>query len=661
LSAALPALLISVYFSSCTGETTRESPVASTSTPFEFLNHHDSARYVGMATCRQCHQGIYETFIRTGMGKSIGVATRERSAADFSRASVSDPFANLRYRAFWQADSMYMQEYRLSGRDTVHERTEKVSHIIGSGQHTNSHLSNFNGYIHQMPMTYYTQKKKWDLPPGFENGVNTRFSRKIGLECMSCHNALPDFVLGSENKFTRVPGGIDCERCHGPGSIHVNARRTQSPVDTANETDRTIVNPAKLAIEKQFDVCQRCHLQGNAVLREGKSFYDFRPGLKLSDFITVFMPKFEGAEDEFIMASHAERLKMSPCFTRSAEKAGVSNSLRPYKGAMTCVTCHNPHVSVKETGNEVFNRACTNCHGAATASVTTAHRTIKKWGNCITCHMPLSGATDIPHVTVHDHFIRKPVSRGEKERIRRFAGLHAVNAPSPDALTRANAYLNQYEKFGQEEMYLDSAARILSGIALPLKKIRCEVQLKFMRGDHAGIAALVNTIGERMLHDTVLVNKTYDNADAWCCYRIAESLSRLGSVARAETWFRKAVELAPYFPDFRNKLGAALVASKKQKEAVVQFEEIIRENPSYAPAYANLGYLMLMQGFHAEAIRLLNKGLGLDPDNVPVLLNLASYHIFNQEMIPARKYLKRVLALEPGNLKAKEALAQMRP
>ena len=40
-----------------------------------------------------------------------------------------------------------------------------------------------------MPYTYYTQEEIADLPPGFENGSNTRFSREIGLECMSCYNA----------------------------------------------------------------------------------------------------------------------------------------------------------------------------------------------------------------------------------------------------------------------------------------------------------------------------------------------------------------------------------------------------------------------------------------------------------------------------------------
>jgi hypothetical protein len=48
------------------------------------------------------------------------------------------------------------------------------------------------------------------------------------------------------------------------------------------------VNPGKLPIDLQFDVCQRCHLQGNTVLKEGKSFLDFKPGMRLSDHMTLF-------------------------------------------------------------------------------------------------------------------------------------------------------------------------------------------------------------------------------------------------------------------------------------------------------------------------------------------------------------------------------------
>ena len=146
-----------------------------------YLNHSDSAKYVGINTCKLCHQDIYNTFIKTGMGKSFDVASKEKSSGDYHNSVIHDKIGDYNYMAFWLKDSLQILEYRLNGKDTVYKRQETVNYIVGSGQHTNSHIQSVNGYLNQMPMTYYTQKKTWDLPPGFEDGHNSRFIRKIGL------------------------------------------------------------------------------------------------------------------------------------------------------------------------------------------------------------------------------------------------------------------------------------------------------------------------------------------------------------------------------------------------------------------------------------------------------------------------------------------------
>lgn len=652
-----PALALSTLFFLCAACSPQPAGKKGGDAPLLFKNHSDTARYVGMETCRSCHQDIYNTFIRTGMGRSFGIATRERSAADFTSARVKDPYTGFGYHAAWRGDSLFMTEFRLAKGDTAHRRTEQVNYIVGSGQHTNSHICAVNGYITQMPMTYYTQSRRWDLPPGFENGVNTRFDRKIGLECMTCHNGFPDFVKGSENKFNSLPGGIDCERCHGPGSIHVAERRTLPPVDTAHAIDRSIVNPAKLPVDLQFDVCQRCHLQGNAILAEGKSFYDFRPGMRLSDFIQVFMPRHENGEDEFIMASHAERLKMSPCFIKSL-KPSEPGVLRPYKQALTCVTCHNPHVSVKETNPDVFNAVCRDCHGDAQAMQKT-HSGIRKWDDCVKCHMPVSGSTDIPHVTIHDHYIRRPVSPAEKKKIGRFLGLYAVNNKNPDVLTRARAYLDQYEKFSQDKQFLDSAEALLNLAGNPEKNIRYRIQLHFARGDYEGVARAVRSVGLDKCLSTIFTHTTFDNADAWAAYRAGESFAALHENESALKCMHKAVELAPYNPDFRNKLGVQLMGAGKIDAAEEAFVFIMRENPKYASAYANLGYVRLLKGQFAEARRLLVEGRKLDPDNETLLLNLATASLRLGDRGQATEALRRVLSLNPRHQKARQALGQL--
>ncbi|TND06556.1 MAG: cytochrome c bioproteinis factor [Bacteroidetes bacterium] len=668
----LPGLVFGIAVTAllrCGPETKTGDPVDPETKKYTYLNHQDTVRYVGANVCRNCHPAVYETFMQTGMGQSFGMATKEKSKANFDgHALVYDKFSDFWYRPFWRNDSMFILEFRKEGNDTVYKRTEHVDYIVGSGQHTNSHIRNTNGFLHQMPLTFYTQQGKWDLPPGFENGFNTRFSRKIGLECMSCHNSLPGFEAGSENKFTAVPGGIGCERCHGPGSLHVWEKTNGHLIDTSRFIDYTIVNPGKLSFERQFDVCQRCHLQGNAVLKEGKSFFDFRPGMVLSDYMTVFMPKYEGREDEFIMASHAERMKMSPCFIKT--NAGVKfdeNDLRPYKKAMTCVTCHDPHVSVKATGQEVFNASCMKCHnGTGTkgkCTDTDAHLKAKD-NNCVSCHMPRSGSIDIPHVTVTDHFIRKPVDAGKvREEVKKFIGLYAVNEKNPSAELKAKAYILQCEKFAPGDLYLlDSAKHYLRDDSKDAvrKNFSSLVQLYYLKGDYNRIMNYVQQLGQAEVLNKMLVKKSWSNDDAWTAYRIGEAFFGKGENTPATAFHKKASELAPHVPDFKSKYGLALASSGRQKEAMDTYQQVLDEHPEFVPALTNLGYLYLVNGDAAKARRFYEKALALDPDYEPLLLNMAGLLAFERDFKGAEKIIDHLLKRNPKNEKALQVKKQLK-
>ena len=261
-----------------------------TTTGGVYRNLDPSVSYVGIDACVECHPAQASTYVESQMGRSFKPATRTLSSADWENTyPIYDPFVDFYYFAFASGDSLYVMEYRLADGDTVHKRIEKIDYIIGSGQHTNSHMMDINGYIYQMPITWYTQEKRWDLPPGFDEGHNWRFERTIKVECMTCHNAMPDYIEGSDNRFNTLPHGINCERCHGPGELHVAEKKAGKVVDTSRKIDWTIVNPGKLPQDLQFDVCQRCHLQGVAVPRKESSFTDFRPGMRLGDVIDVYL------------------------------------------------------------------------------------------------------------------------------------------------------------------------------------------------------------------------------------------------------------------------------------------------------------------------------------------------------------------------------------
>lgn len=636
-----------------------------------WLNHHDSAEYVGMDQCRSCHNEIYETFIQTGMGQSFDHATEEKSVAHFgSESIIYDKYSNFYYQSYFRDSVMYIREFRLDGKDTTYSRTEKVEYIVGSGQHTNSHMYSVNGFFFQMPMTYYAQKEHWDLPPGFEDGYNSRFSRKIGLECMSCHNSLPDFVKGSENKYESVPNGIGCERCHGPGSIHVTDKLANNKVDTSKYIDYTIVNPGKLSPELQFDVCQRCHLQGNAVLKTGKSFYDFRPGMELNTVMTVFMPKYEGAEDQFIMASHAERLKMSPCFLETEKnRVSTTDSLRPYKNAMTCVTCHNPHVSVKETGDATFNAKCQDCHEKGKSKLVKCTEDPVKIAaaenNCVTCHMPSTGAIDIPHVTVHDHYIRRnaktEISENSADSISKFLGLYAVNEKNPSAEIVAKAYLQHFEKFDHDLQMLDSAIKYLPSatVADSKKNFSSLVHYYFLRGDYNSLRGFVDGINRTWITDSLLTHTSFDNEDAWTAYRIGEAFFNSADAATAEVFYKKSVDLAQFIPDFRAKYALALASGQKITEAKTQYEEVIKQYPMYVSALTSLGYLWLSGGNDAMAEKMYTDALKYDPDDQTALMNTAGLYIFRKDYQEALKYVNVVLVKNPSDLRATQLRTQL--
>lgn len=615
-------IVISLYFASCNNSKLEplESP---------YLNHSDTVSYVGIETCKQCHYDIYQTYVETGMGKSFSKATKEKSSLVFDETTfIVDTFNNFSYYPFWRNDTMFLQEKYKN-----YTREEIVDFIIGSGHHTNSHLWSENGYVHQMPFTYYTQDSILDFPPGFENNFNSRFSRKIGLECMSCHNALPDFVLGSENKYNRVDHGIDCERCHGPGELHLHNVTNGIIVDTSVNIDYSIVNPSKLPIEKQFQICMRCHLQGNTVLSEGKSFYDFKPGMQLSDVMTVFVPKYED-DETFIMASHVDRLKQSSCFIESED--------------MTCVSCHNPHHSVQKTSPNFFNNKCLSCHSDCSEPERISN-------NCIECHMPKSSTIDIPHVSISDH----KIGIHKKDSIKtkgKFIGLKPINNSEPSDKLFAKAYISQFEKFDSSPYLLDSAYHYIKRLDI-LIDFDCYIHYYFLANDYKAILNIVEFVPSIL---DSLNQKDFQNEDAWTAYRIAEAYSKFYLYDTSLKYYNKSCDLAPYVLDFNLKLADAYFNLKMFELAQKKYEYVINEFSKNEVAYCNLAYILMSKGDMQGAMNKLRIAREINPRHIQTLLNMTSCHMFANNINLAKQSLLEILEIDSNNSRANYLLDQIK-
>lgn len=594
----------------------------------KYLNLHDSVEYVGKDKCIQCHSAVHETFQHTGMGQSFGKATKSKSSANFHSNSnvVNDSILNLSYQADWKGSDLIFTEFRLSGKDTIHKRQERIDYIIGSGQHTNSHLFTVNNFLFQAPITFYTQKGIWDLAPGFENGFNSRFSRYIGKECMTCHNGLPEMSDEANNLYDQIPLGIDCERCHGPGEIHVKDKINELIVDTSKGPDYSIVNPKRLSIDYQNSLCQRCHLQGIAVLQEGKDYDDFKPGMLLKDIMDVYLPQFSNGDDKMLMASHVERLKKSKCF----------NSKK-----LSCITCHNPHLSVEETSSSIFNQQCKSCH----ANYKEAHKGEELIeDDCITCHMPKTGSIDIPHVAFTDHFIgiHKEEAKTSNKEVNEFEGLVCINNKQADDISKIKAYLAYYQKYDQNTYSIDSAQSLLNKTKDPA----LEIELAYVLKKYKEVISISKKYNETELN--------HKNA-----YRVGESYYQLAKYHLAITHLKKALQLKPKHTEYAIKLGAAYVNTSNLEEAAAIFRYVISLNPKEAVAFCNLGYIQMLKANYSSAEENLRRSISLDPDYRLAWENLINLFYQTNRKVQAINVINDFLLHHPKDEKMEYVKAQI--
>lgn len=262
---------------------------------------------------------------------------------------------------------------------------QPLEFFIGSGRMGRSYAFLDNGYLYQAPVGYYTNRRLWDMAPGYERDTAPDFNRPITRECLFCHASGTQVAPGTLNRITNLSSlsGISCERCHGEGAEH-----------SAHPRASNIVNPAKFIGEARDSVCEQCHLAGEARFSlPGKSISDYRPGLPLSRFIDVFVNA--SMERGIRVNGHADALAVSRCRQVSGEQ-------------LWCGSCHQVHASATD-----YRAKCLTCHQPEQCPSVSA-----KEANCITCHMPKSRASDGGHTVFTDHSIPRRSTRAGEQQIR---------------------------------------------------------------------------------------------------------------------------------------------------------------------------------------------------------------------------------------------------
>jgi predicted CXXCH cytochrome family protein len=531
------------------------------------------------------------------------------------------------YEMIRRGDEFFLRRYQLDreGRP-LNVLEQRIDWIIGSGDHSRGYLyGNEAGELFELPVAWYSQESRWGIAPGYDAPRHDGITRQITRECMFCHNAYPAAAPGADRPgqphvFPRdLPQGTGCQRCHGPGAEHVRlADDADAPIELVRGS---IVNPGRLAPDLRDDVCHQCHLQPTSrltsfVRRFGRGDWSYRPGEPLADYLV----HLDFREDRprgarFEINHHPYRLRQSRCFVET-------------RGALSCLSCHDPHRVVEEPRRAAHYRdACLSCHdrddcGLEHAGAGEAPHppgaAVAAPDDCVSCHMPARRTQDVVGVMMTDHLIARvppadalaplretPPPRGAAP------GLYSPGgaAPPPEEdlyqLLSAAADGDLHALDGLEQELLRAAdAPADALIALGSSQLRA--------ARFAGAAATFT----RLL-----------DADPGLAMAHANLGAALAGGGRHEDALREllaAADLAPRDPVIRFDLAATYARLGRDEEAIEQGREALRLRPTYAKAWMNLGNALARTGRLPDAAAALGRAVVIDPNLVSASRSLGS-------------------------------------
>jgi hypothetical protein len=582
-----------------------------------FLNVHPDVQFVGDAACAKCHAKIADSYRAHPMGRSLMPVAQWLQEAQQKIEGASFDVAGYRYSLERSGDRLFQHKARLDALGhVVFQQEFEVHYVIGSGTRGLSFLNAESGHLLEAPISWYSQKKVWDLSPGFkEHGLTTR--PVIGM-CLGCHANLAHYEDGTLNGY-REPiftgHAVGCERCHGPGEKHIKAPgqnkltlRTQAGKPVVG--DPTIVNPGKLEPALRDAVCQQCHLQGSArVLRAGRGIYDFRPGLPAEEFWAVFL-KVGGSDADPEAVSHAEQMNLSGCFQKSAEPAKLS-----------CISCHDAHRQPAPEEREAFYRdRCLKCHTESSCNLPVRERQVKR-DSCIECHMPRHSATDVPHVAVTDHRIpRRPNAAAKSSRTRAVAG----NLPMAPFFEKGFNLDNMYDA---RDMGFAMVKSIMGGKLEPAQVDRAlrllEKGTSWDVDDPEGLEAKANglVLKNNLLPALAIYQHVLEQLPRReiALSSAAIVASKIGKNDLALGFLRRAIDINPGMADYRKAIIQVMGQMGRYQEAVPHCRALLNLEPQDLRARLMWVEFLLRERRVDEARREFAVIEALQPEGLPQL------------------------------------------
>lgn len=566
-----------------------------------FRNVATATDYVGDSSCVGCHAAAAASYAQHSMAQSFHRWTPDVRVEQAMAEALRNAPSGYAYRVVDSAGSLWQVETRPGdAAQPGHELRRRIDYVMGSGRLARTYFTEENGRLFQLPLTWYANHG-WDFSPGYEVN-NARFSRVLPDRCIACHSSYPTAAPHLEGKYPVLRPGIGCERCHGPGALHV-ATRQRGAADApdragaARAFDATIVNPRRLPLDRRLDVCEQCHVHtAVAVLRPGRTAFDFMPARQLAAQYAYYK---NGGDIDLV--SHADRLRQSACFRASATTSTP----------LECASCHNPHAPPPSSATR--NASCLSCHNTTTLATTITRPEAKAQhtprGDCVSCHMPVVKERTVPHGTFTDHWIRVP-------------GRDSGRAPASASRDVIEAYFERDRTGPDAPLFKAMGKVVFASLATDGRAFddaAAELAPLLERGpvstDALFLLGVAHEARGRLAEAATALDAAVRRGDTRpdVLRALARARQHLGDHGAAIEGFRQALHAQPALAPVRAELGTALMQNGQVPEAVQAFEAAVTEQPNLPVAWFQLGLARLALGQTAPAASALLDAVRLEP------------------------------------------------
>jgi Flp pilus assembly protein TadD len=519
--------------------------------------------YVGNSACAPCHSKIFGGYSTTPMALSSGMVQSGTLPPDLESSGFVHLRSGVQYQVSKNRDAYFLEFERTNPKSAERQLRDRrrLDYFVGSGAAGRSYLFALDGFLYQLPVTYYSRLKKWDMSPGFDRYDHVNLTRPIETNCLECHASNLQAMDSTQNRYADPPflqGGIGCERCHGPGRKHIE-RMSLAQAPGVSE----IVNPVKLDPLRRDSICEQCHLTGEArIARAGRSLAAFRPGDLLADFVISFVSA-DPQTQALKATSHVEKLWQSRCKKASGDR-------------LWCGSCHDPHFlpGVSERVH-YFREKCLTCHQTNDCKTKVELRRANG-DDCASCHMPKNRVVDGGHGVLTDHTIARP-------------GTTQARSESAALLVPFRGAAASEREVGLAHAELALSAESKS----------------------SGVQAI-----DRLEQ---AVRKGAGDSEVF--YRLGHLYDRAGERDKAIALYERALRLNPALVVVAVNLANHYGARGRIAEAIHLWQDALSRNPALEEARINIAIAHLNRGDTAQARAALLKALEFNPDS-PLLRRL---------------------------------------